>query len=300
MTTKPDYVGTYKGLVLDTTLSKTKKGFPQFNVKVLLTEYWDQKEQEWFDVSDNKWVMTGYFNLYYRDGADENGEGGTVIETLNHRQICDVFGWDGRGFVYLVSTDFSDGMEVLVRTEEEEYNGKTSMRVKWIDKADADPNGGLKGIDVNEAKELEKEFEHLWASSKKPAKAASAKKAKKSEPKPEPESDEDHSEMTKEDRKKALLAKSKRLKDEANKQKEPPTKKSKDPEPETDVPDGYNKKRAWSDLIDIKDDDCDDETLKATWDAAIAEIADDGDEDNLDAEGWWAVKEQVAGEVGAF
>jgi hypothetical protein len=69
---------------------------------------------------------------------------------------------------------------------------------------------------------------------------------------------------------------------------------------ELPVPADYDKTKAWTDVTDLRSDECSDEQQKACWEAAIAEIADDGDEDKLDAAGWWAVKEQVTAEIGQF
>ena len=62
----------------------------------------------------------------------------------------------------------------------------------------------------------------------------------------------------------------------------------------------YGKKAAWSDVIEMKNPDCNDEQLHASWAAAIAEVAEEGDEDKLDSQGWWTVKEQVVSDIGVF
>jgi hypothetical protein len=309
----PEYMGTYKGIITETGFTQPKEGqVPPFVVSVQLTEYWDAKEGEWFDASDNDYNVRAYLYLYGREGGVE---GANIVETLNHGQVCKVFGWDGCGLTYLCTTDFI-GKEVQVRISASTYaKAKTPVQVDWIDVADADPTNSLNTMDVEEVKAMELKFAYLWKGKKTTTKAASAKKApkKEAEPKEEDAPPETDASPTKEDRKAALLAKSKKIKaaaakeaKEAKKESSPPPPSEK-PEPKAQVdddevviPDDYSKKMAWSDIVEAKDPDCDDDILKSVWAAAIADIAEGGDEDNLDNTGWWAVKEQVLSEVGVF
>lgn len=313
----PEYMGTYKGIITETGFTQPKEGqVPPFVVSVQLTEYWDNKEGEWFDASDNDYNVRAYLYLYGREGGVE---GADIVETLNHGQVCKVFGWDGCGLTYLCTTDFV-GREVQVRISANTYaKAKTPVQVDWIDVADADPTNSLNTMDADEVKAMELKFAYLWKGKKTTTKAASAKKTLK----PKEELPDDGPEAgatppTKEERKAALLAKSKKIKaaaaKDAKKGAAPASKKEASPPPpaaspepespadddEVTIPDDYNKKSAWSDIVEAKDPDCDDATLKSVWAAAIADIAEGGDEDNLDNTGWWAVKEQVLSEVGVF
>jgi len=318
-------MGSYKGIVMDTAFQKAQKsGMPQFVARVFLTEYYDSKENQWYSVEDNNWTLNGYFSIYGRKDSQEDGE---IIPTLNHQQICKVFGWDGRGFGYLTSTDFN-GKVVMVRIEEKTYEGaKSPVTVAWIDTEDADPNPGLSKLDEKSVKELENEFSKMWSGkpaakvtvAKAPVKTAT-KAAPKAAPKPpaeEPPAEEPETPPVedKEAKKKALLEKSKRLREAEKKaaeeaakkpaaSKAPPAKgKKTEPKPPADdnaIPEGYNKKQAWCDIVELKSQDCDDEQLNATWHAAIAEIAPDADEDKLDAAGWWSVKESVLNDIGTL
>lgn len=304
----PDYMGNYKAIVLDTALTKAKtSGMPQFAVRLCFSEYYDPNEQQWFDVSDNNWVMTAYLNLYGRKGSQPDGE---IVETLNHQQVCKVFGWNGIGFGHLVGTDFS-GKIVMARVAENDYEqAKTPVQIAWIDTEDADPNSGLQKLDEKAVKDLETEFASLWAG-KKTAKApvASAPKAGKKPAPPAPKATEPETPPAdpKEAKKKALLEKSKRLRAEAEKTAKttstPPAKGKPSDQSDEDgnaVPAGYDKRQAWLDVVELKDNNCDDNSLNVAWQVAIAEIAKDGNEDKLDAEGWWAVKEQVLNDIGTL
>jgi len=327
----PDYMGTYKGIVLEWGIGKSsKKGLPQFNVRVFLTDYYDQKEGEWMDVSDNNWTINAYLVLYGREGGAENGE---IAPTLNHQQVCSVFGWDGCGFEYLTTPGRFADKVIQVRIEENTVeNAKTPCQISWIDTEDSDPNAGLRCLDSGQVKALETEFSHLWKGKKAPP-AVSAKKppatvpaTKKAPPQTaavknksvEPVTDDtpadDENDPTQSDaaRKKAILEKGKRLRAKANEKSPEPPAKAKKNEPakkadvvpdqaeEVTVPDDYGKKAAWNDIIDLRDQNCTDQQQKDAWDAAIAEVAPDGDEDKLDAAGWWKVKDQVVAEIGQF
>lgn len=320
----PDFMGTYKGIVLDTGLQKAKtSGMPQFAVRIALSEYYDAKEDQWYSVEDNNWSITGYFTLYGRKNSQPDGD---IVSTLNHQQVCKVFGWDGRGFGHLIGNDFS-GKIVQVRIEENTYEGaKSPVSVAWIDTEDADPNPGLQKLDEKGVKELETEFAAMWKSTpapkapvaKAPAKPKAAPKAAPKPPAEPPAEPETPPADPKEAKKKALLEKSKRIQEANKKEAEkaaekakatppaPPAKgKAKEPPTQSDekgdaIPEGYDKKQAWNDVLDLKDANCDDDQLTAVWNAAIAEIAEDGDEDKLDAAGWWAVKESVLNDIGTL
>jgi hypothetical protein len=302
----PDYVGTYKCIVLDTGLSKTKTGMPQFVVRLAFSEYWDQTAQEWTDVSDNNWVMNTYMSLYGRKDSKPDGE---LIETLNHGQICKVFGWDGCGPDYLIGNDFTGKViQARIKENDPEYRDKNPVQVAWIDTEDADPNSGLQKLDAKEAKELFADFQSLWQG-KKAKPVASAPKA--AAPKTVPPKEEEAKPLTAAEKKKAMLEKSKRLREQAKPEAAPPTtpppgkSKKAPPEPpakvaDTGIPADYGKKAAWTDIVASKSDEATDEQLTASWQAAIAETAPEQDEAQLDATGWWTVKEMVLNDIGAL
>jgi hypothetical protein len=307
----PDYMGVYKGLVVESTVGKSTKGFPQFVIRVALTDYYDPKESKWFDVGDNGWTMNAYLCLYGRKpGVDPAAtiQADDIEPNLNHQQVCKVFGWDGCGFGHLVNTDFT-GKIIQVRVEPNDYDGaKAPCQICWVDVEDADPNSGLKKIDAKGLKDLETEFASLWGNQGGKKAATAAKPAAKKTAAPAAKKTEEEP-PTKEDKKKTLQERSERLRKENAKAAAiptlPPKKAKKAPVEETSkeedaVPEGYDKKQAWCTCLELKSPHCTDEQLQASWEAAIAEIAPEGDEDNLDAAGWWAVKERVLADIGMF
>jgi len=299
----PDRFGTFKATVLATALQKAKKsGMPQFVVRVSMSEYFDQKEGEWFDVSDNNWQMNTYMSLYGRKDSAEDGE---LVTTMNHQQVCKVFGWDGCGFTHLVANDFA-GKIVQVRVEPNDpaYAEKNPVQITWIDTEDADPNQGLQKLAPEEVKKLEVQFAAMW---KKVTPTVSAPRAA---PKPvdPPNDPEAILPVGKADKKAAMLAKSQRIKDAGKTAAvknapvaAPPAKKAPVAKAEdTGAPKGYGKKEAWSDVVEMKHPDVTDEQVNASWEVAIAELAPDADEDNLDSNGWFAVKEATLNDVGSL
>jgi hypothetical protein len=187
------------------------------------------------------------------------------------------------------------------------------VQIAWIDTEDADPNQGLRKLSPQEVADMEKEFSYLWAGKAPKAPVASAPKtakpavkppaAPKTEVKPPTPEPETPPVNDKDAKKKALLEKSKRLRKEAEKAPPAKTPAPTPPAPSQDivpVPSGYDKKQAWCDIVELKDEACSDDQLNASWQAAIAEIAPEGDEDKLNATGWWAVKESVISDVGTL
>lgn len=319
----PEFLGTYKAMVLGTIVEPSNKAkIPTMKIRVCLLEYYSEADDEWLSVEEEHWVMTAFLTLYSKEKEP----------SLNHQQVCKVFDWDGCGFAPLCDPAL-EGKTIQVRIKDSE-NEKFPLEISWIDTEDADPKGGFKKLTADEIKALDSEFADFL--DKKPAKAATTKgktatsaksklaaakakaaaaKAKVETPEPEdggeePEAEvEPEPEMTPEQKKKALLAKSQRLRKKQESDREaaasagPPTKAPKKAkgrviEAGEDMPEDFNKKDAWYTVTALRDDACDDDMQAAEWQAAIEDIAPDGDEDNLDAEGWWAVKQRVLENIG--
>jgi hypothetical protein len=73
--------------------------------------------------------------LYF---VSKNGE----ILTKTIDRLKEVFGWDGQDFFWFEDTDIS-GIQFDITVENEEYNGKVSPKVKWINKVGDGPSGAL-------------------------------------------------------------------------------------------------------------------------------------------------------------
>lgn len=157
--------GTFRGLVTSTVFNTTRSGLPQLCVGVQVTEVWDTENNGWVE-RDNDEHITGYFVLF--------GQSGDPL--LNAGQIQKVFGWSGKSFMELQKLEAVD-LPVLIRTTEDTYKGRSSLKVQWIDTADADPTKtGVSTVDDKEVRELDKKYGRalrtLGASSGSPTAAA--------------------------------------------------------------------------------------------------------------------------------
>jgi len=122
-----DRAGTFRGSILSHAVGATKNGFPQWTVQLFVAECYDEESGEWVDwseVAENE--LTGFLVLY-------DGKGN---QTLNHKQVEKVTGWDGMDFEVLDNMDLSE-LGIQFRVAENTYNDKTNLQVEWIDEYDA-------------------------------------------------------------------------------------------------------------------------------------------------------------------
>ena len=146
MTQAIDRPGTFRGKPLDWGVSETKNGFPQFVVRLQALEMYDEDLGQYIPWSEFDQEATGYLVLYTK--KDEKWE-----ELLNSKQIKKVFGWTGLDFQSLAEGKFGETI-VLFRIEESVYNGSTTLKVSWIDTADANPVKQLPKYDTEKLKGL--------------------------------------------------------------------------------------------------------------------------------------------------
>lgn len=311
----PEFTGTYKAMILSNVVEPSNKAkIPTLKLQVYLLEFYDVKEDEWINVEEEHWTMAAYLTLFSKEGD----------ETLNHQQAVKVFDWDGCGFGALCSPDI-EGKFVQIRIKES-ANEKFPMEISWIDTEDTDPKGGFKRATAEDIANLDKQFSHLLrsgkgskgVSAKSNGPARGSKKTKTEEPaetdaEEQPAETEAGSDMSADDKKKALLAKSRRLRKEQEQERRnkangsgPPKKLAAKGKKNTkgrvitgdEMPDDFGKKDAWYTITDLRDAACDDDLQATEWSAAIEDIAENGDEDKLDASGWWTVKNRVLANIG--
>lgn len=163
-----DSKGTYRFQVLDAAVVTTKKGFPQWVATLAAVEKYVEDAADiehfqkqnllmdgqpgWVDWSAFKESITGYFVMFNSAEAFiTEGPGKTTL--MNYEQMQIALGWDGTEFESL-----ADGSQVnkiiLGRVDENEYQGKTSLQVNWLDAADASPTRILKNLDAASLKGL--------------------------------------------------------------------------------------------------------------------------------------------------
>lgn len=298
-----DRTGTFRCQATEWSVNKSSGGYPQLVARLYMTEYYDQQEKEWADFSEFQMEITAYWILYGKvKGTDKMGP------TLNCQQVMKVFGWDGKSFATLAAGDYS-ALGFQVRIDENTYpEAKTPYQVGWLDVSDADPNRQLKKLNVEELKSLDAEFAGLL---KPTPKAVSAVKAppkmpskvvtppvavKPAEPITEKQAEEVPPE-TAEQRKAKMAAKSARLKAEAKKKPVSPM----HPPVTGQINSDCTKQLAWEAIVDLRDPEKTDEELRASWTAAINEIAGPGvSDDKITGDQWNDIKDKVLDEVGLF
>lgn len=153
-----DSVGTFIGEIADSGVTTSKNGFPQWIVRVKAEQkyvddadgmaHFKLTEPGYVDWSTFNEEITGFLVLF--NNADVFNKDTSL---MNYEQVQLATGWDGSEFDSLANGSLL-GKKILFRTEENEYNGKTSIRVGWVDAADASPTRTLKSLDTDGIKAL--------------------------------------------------------------------------------------------------------------------------------------------------
>lgn len=317
-----DRIGTFKCKTLEWGVDgkkkkDTNKELPWFNVRVLLTEIYDQKEGKWFDYSEYEAEIVAYLCLY---GAIKV-KGGEIGPTLSMDQVKKVFKWDGRSLVQLAGGDYSE-LEFQVRIGENTYEAATyPYQVNWINEYDADPVSQLRKLDAKELKDLDKQFAAMGAKNAtlKPA-ATAAKAPAKAHPARVPA--DDSAPDTPAEKKRKMAEKSVKNKVAAAKAKAkvaliagqaaespitstpPPTKP---PLEDAVIPPAKleqtecTMQEAWNAIVELKDPTIGDKVIEKVWHDSIAEITGpDIESENITNEQWHQVKELVLHSVAKF
>lgn len=284
MSTGVDRTGTFRCSPIETGVGKTpKQELPQFLAEVRLLELWDEDTETWVPWAEYEQEASVYAILFYTNKKTNKKE-----PTLTHTQVSKVFSWDGTDFTYLAETDFSDlKFQVRIENNDPDYADKNPYVVNWIDEYDAVPGRKIKKLDAAGVKDLNKQFALLLKATGK--KAAPAKAPSKV---PEvPETDES----------KPDLPSPKKAGKKAAPTKAPPKVPPKVPTI-PGIPEGKcTKQEAWETAVELKNDDCSDEQLKAAWLAAIAAtVPEDIAEKAITPEQWFVIKDAVLNDVGKF
>lgn len=302
-----DRIGTFRCKALEWGVDgKTKKGtnveLPWFNVRVLLTETYDQKEGKWFDYTEYEAEITAFLCLY---GAIK-AKGGEIGPTLSMDQVKKVFKWDGRSLVQLAGGDYSE-LEFQVRIGENTYEAATyPYQVNWVNEYDADPVAQLRKLDAKELKDLDKQFAAMGAKNATAKPVATAAKAPAKAPHPARVPADDVAPDTPAEKKRKMAEKSaKNLKAADKKKSTPPT--TKPPSEDAVVPPAKPEQtectmqEAWDAITELKDPTIADAVIEKVWHDGITEIVGPAVEsENVTGEQWHQVKELVLHSVAKF
>lgn len=159
---------TYRGQLIDWGVSKSSGGYPQFVAECFANEMWDEKEQEWVDVSECQSSIVAYLVLV--DGKRQ--------PTFHHKNLMEALGWDGKSYAQLSEGSWEDVI-LQFRVEENTFDNKTTMQVRAVDVKDAVPGVKIRRLEKKELGTLDSEFADLLkaASGSKPTVASAGKKA---------------------------------------------------------------------------------------------------------------------------
>ena len=142
--------GLYQANIKDHAVTTTRKNeLPQFVGTFLVKTKYNDATEEWEDWSAYELTITGYFVLMTLN------EQGLPKKCLNYDQVVEATGWDGETFASLHAMDLKD-VGGQIRVASEEYNGKTSLKVKWI--AGENAEIGLRKLDSKELSKLDAKF----------------------------------------------------------------------------------------------------------------------------------------------
>lgn len=139
-----DRAGAYIATIQESAFSNTTTGLPQWVGKLLAVKRYvtDKDEMASLNITEPAFVPWEYGDEIIAYLVLFNTEG---KELLNYNQLCIATGWDGADFQEL---DKLVGKTVLIRVEESTYKDKTSLKVQWIDAADASPDRTIKQADA--------------------------------------------------------------------------------------------------------------------------------------------------------
>lgn len=177
-----DRVGAFIGTIEESAFSTTSKGLPQWVGRLKATKMYidDAANMQHFGITEPGYVDWSTYNetiLAYLVLFNDRGP------LRNYEQLMTATGWTGQDF-----QDLGDlvGKSVLFRTEEDTYDGKTSIKVQWLDAPDAPPTRTLKSAALDVVKDMNAKFLAALKKPVAPAKpmVAVAAKAAVAVPKP--------------------------------------------------------------------------------------------------------------------
>lgn len=294
-----DTPGSYRAIVLESAVGVTKTGKLQWVGKLGATEKWvdDKESMDFFGLTEPAWVpwqdnqenivaFLCLFGANVEQGEACISEGPDRNDYLNYEQLQKALGWDGQAFDTLQDDSFL-GKEVLFRCNDDEYEGKASIKVQWVDEKDAPIQRELKKLDDAKLKSLNGLLKGKPAAPAKPAsKPAAAKPAAGKPGKAAPAATP------------AAAAPAAKAKPKPPTTKAPAA-KAPEPAPEaeenaeaSDLPKECGKDDAWNHLLGVKGD-TDDSTLAEAWMASCGEVTEGRDEDAFTPKDWAKVRDIV-------
>jgi hypothetical protein len=163
--------GRFKAFPVEWSVDERDSGLPFFRMLFHVTAGRGEGEAPWEDWAQQNYQITGFFNLFKRDGTPNS----IIIEKLMQS-----LGWDGKSLDALHAGQWNE-TEVQIETQYEHYNNKSQLRVNWIHPINFEP--GFKKCDPLTVKNLATRWDAvLCAGARKPTAPMSSKPSPKSGP----------------------------------------------------------------------------------------------------------------------
>ena len=261
---KFDREGRFRGPIMESGVSRSTGGFPQFVAKIMATEFYDVTTKEWIPWQEYSQSGTAFLILA---GANEKA-------TINAKNLVEALGWDGVSYGTLNDTDYTATPIQFDVKDNDEYG----FQIDLIHAADADPNRVVGKLDADKIKDLDAKFSSALADTA-PAKTATKTKRKSSKKPPAPPKSTPPTSPTK------VPA------------SPPPATPPAGTEPQVYCPTPCTQQEAWDEACKLKKDDVTDEQLSAEWADAVVAVADGRDQGDLTDEDWGKIRELVIDKV---
>ncbi len=294
--------GYYFGVITSSGFGTSSGGFPQEVLGVQAQQVFDQESGEYVPIDPEG----GADGTWYGVLIDSNDK-----ETRNSQQLSKVTGWSGASFVELQKADYS-GMPIQFRVETNLYNGKTSLKITWIDEEGAAPFKSVPKCSLEEAQALQARYAGVLAGNKAPVTAASApgtattpatvvppqeKSKRKRRTKAEIEADKAAAEA-------AAVANTSPPDTTVDTQQPTTAPATRPTAPATRPPQTQEAagtctiEEAWDAVSAARRDDITDPQLADAWLSAIQLYAPDGKEESATDETWFVVRQKVLAATG--
>lgn len=290
---KIDSIGTYVGEILESAVSLTTKGFPQWVARLKAEKKWvgDTEGMKHFKLEEPAYVDWTSFDeeiVAYMVLFNSTSEQGFTPETalLNYEQLQIATGWDGTEFETLANGSLV-GKKILFRVEENTYQDKTRLQVNWIDDADAPAERQLKSLDLNDVKALGSKLIGITKKAA-PAKPATAAKVPTAAPtKPGKPAAPTAPALAPTAAAPTAAPKAPPKKAKKTEAAPPPPAEEK-----TGLPTEATQEEAWGYVCSVKGDN-EDSVVEEAWIAACGEVANGRDEDTFTKTDWAKIRDIV-------
>jgi len=269
--------GYYRGVILDSGCGETSKALPQEILMLQAEDVYDIDSEEWISVDpEDGTEITWYGTLF----------GHKDQELANCKQLKKITGWDGANIIELGEMDFA-GLLIQFRVEFNTYEGKTSLKVVWVDPEGASPFRSVPKLDRPGLERLQARYAPILAATHVPVAPASA-------PAKAPAKAEDKPKRTR--RTKAEIEAEKAAETEASNEalpSPPSTKPAGRPQVPAAAVGKCTADEAWEACATSKRSDVTDDQLAQAWTEATKKHSPDGDEAKATDETWFLVREDV-------